>query len=106
MELVFWAGFMSRCVYLSTKVLDVTACHKFFIKLQFSFLVTSALHTHPVLRYFLKKNRTTLMASYIRHRKTAETKGICTQYPEHHFILTNVINDFDLDLQHWLMKRL
>lgn len=45
-------------VYLSPKVLDVAARHKLFIKLQLSVLVTSALHVHPALSYFLKKGIT------------------------------------------------
>lgn len=60
----FHEAFLSVCnvtlplgvtVYLSPKVLNVTARHKLFIKLQFSVLVASALHMHPALSYFLKK---------------------------------------------------
>lgn len=54
-EVVELGWLYDQCVYLSPKVLDVTACDQVCIKLQLSFLVASALHAHPALGYFLKK---------------------------------------------------
>lgn len=78
----FWLV-LRVCVYLSPKVLDVTACDKFFIKFQFGLFATSARHAYPALRYFLKRYCMTPTVSNSQHREIAETSGCSSLHLPH-----------------------